>query len=449
MTNPFEHPAEEPNAPAAKVPPHSSETEQAVLSAWCLHERFGKAWRPEPDLFHIPLHRYMAESMAKLDRENRDQASIYAQMDSDGTLNKVGGNSRVHAVLIGAPAYGDPWPHVARLRELKALRDVISATEAATAEAYEHKNLGATVGHLQDAIRLGTQDLQTKVLSVADMIAAVAKEMQAQRDIEKCRTGLPTLDMHIGGFQHRQVAIFGAGTNWGKSSYAVLVSDLAFQDGKRPLLVSFEDPEELYGRRLTARRAKVNPNALRAGKYGPNEAEWGRVLGVAEKAERSPFFINAIGKTAERVATDIRCVCASESVDLVIVDYLQAIQSARRHQDRRNEITYVARLLTDVIKSSGAAGLMFSQFKRPMKPGQKPTMHDLKESGDLENAAEVVLIGFLNGEGERIIRSEKVKDGIKHKEYEIGWDDVTCGFTGEVAVIEDPGQLDDYEQRYP
>jgi replicative DNA helicase len=253
----------------------------------------------------------------------------------------------------------------------------------------------------------------------------------------------------MGGFQHKQVAIFGAGTNWGKSSYAVLVSDLAFDDKKRPLLVSFEDPEELYGRRLAARRAQVSPNVLRNGKYGPNDAEWGRVLGVAERAEQNPFFLNAIGKTVERVATDIRCLCAAEQYDLIIIDYLQAIQSSRRHQDKKNEMTYVARTLTDVIKTSGCAGLMFSQFRRPLKEGEKPTMHMLKESGDLENAAEVVMIGFLDNDGTHVIRSEKVKDGIKHKEYQIGWNDLTCGFTGELAVIDDPEPLQEYDARYP
>lgn len=448
MTDPFETQSEEPRPVSPKTPPHSPETESAVLSAWSLHERFGKAWKPEPELFHVPRHRLIAEAMAKLPAETRDEASIFAQMDADGTMVKAGGTGHVHATIVAAPAYGDPWPHVNRLREYKALRDVLAAVEAATAEAYEHKNLGAMVGHLQDAIRVGSQDLQSKVLSVADMLQAVASEMQTQLDTAKCTTGLPTLDNHMGGFQHRQVTVFGAATNWGKSSFAVLVSDLAFRDGKRPLLVSFEDPEELYGRRLAARRAKLNPNVLRSGKYGPSDEEWGRVLGVAEKAEKSPFFINAIGKTVERIATDIRCVCASEAIDIVIIDYLQAVQCARRHQDRRNEVTYIARLFTDVIKSSGAAGLMFSQFKRPMKPGQKPTMHDLKESGDLENAAEVVLIGFQNEEGERIIRSEKVKDGVKHKEYHIGWDAVYCGFTGEVSYDDDPMPLQD-DSRYP
>jgi len=434
---------------APKTPPHSAETEAAVLSAWSLHDRFGSAWKPEPELFYVAKHRLIAQAMAKMDPNVRDEASLFAQLDADATLNAVGGTGVVHAIVMGAPIYGDPWPHVGRLREAHALREVLKLVDVAAAEAYEHKNLGAMIAKLQEAIAAGTSDMTARVLSVSDLLRAVAEGMMQQRDVERCRTGLPSLDKHIGGFQHKQVSVFGAGTSWGKSSYSVLVSDLAFEDGKRPLLVSFEDPEELYGRRLAARRANVSPNRLRNGKYGPSNEEWSRVLGVAERAEKTPFFINAVGKTAERVATDIRCVCASEAIDIVLIDYLQAVNCSKRHQDRRNEVTYIARLFTDVIKSSGAAGLMFSQFKRPMKPGEKPTKHSLKESGDLENAAENVLIGFLDSEGRRIIRTEKAKDGQAFKEYEIGWSDVTCGFTGELAVYDDPEPLDETDQRYP
>lgn len=449
MTDPHDMPSEDPTGPSPRIPPHSPETEAAVLSAWSLHDRFGKSWTPEPELFHMSSHRMIAEAMASMDHEVRDEASLFAQMDALGTLAKAGGTGAVHMVVKGAPAYGDPWPHVARLREYRAMREMLVTMEVAAAEAYEHKNLGALVGKLQDAIRAGAADTKAKVFTVAELLQNVAKEMQDERDPDTCSTGLPTLDHHTGGFQHKQVAVMGAATSWGKSSYAVFLSDITLAAGRRPLIVSFEDPEEMYGRRLMARRARVNPNVLRGGKRKRSNQEWDAVIDRAERAEKIPFFINAIGRSAERVATDIRCVCASEDIDLVMVDYLQAIQSAKRQQDRRNEVTYVARVMTDVIKSSGCAGLMFSQFKRQMKAGDKPTMHDLKESGDLENAAEMVLVGFLNDEGNHILRTEKVKDGMRRVEYELGWDGTYCGFTGEVAVQDAPEDLDESEQRYP
>ncbi len=412
--------------------PHSEELEAAVLSAWLLHDRFGLAWTPEPDLFHVPAHRAIAQGLAALEKHSRDQAGLLAQLEQTGALERAGGAGNVYRVITGAPAYGDPWPHVQKLRELRALRDAMRAIEAAVSEAYEHKTLAAFVARMQDSVRLASSESGTAVFTVADVVRACAKAMMEQRDPKRVSTGLPTLDQHTGGYQHKQVAILGAGTNWGKSSYAVMETDVAFNAGQRPLLVSFEDPEELYGRRLTARRAQVSPNLMRDNRYKPTDEEWHRVLMTAQRAEQLPFFVNGIGRTVERVATDIRCVCAAEAIDIVIVDYLQAIQCSKRCQDRRNEVTYIARTLTDAIKGSGTAGVMFSQFKRKLEAGDVPTMQDLKESGDLENAAEMVLVGFLDKDGNHVLSVEKCKDGVKGGKYGLGWSAKWCGFTGEL-----------------
>jgi replicative DNA helicase len=420
-----------PPKPAARVPPHSAETEAAVLSAWVLHERFGKAWKPEPELFYVQLHRLIAEAMVQLDPSVRDEASLFAQMDSLGTIAKAGGNGAVHQVVIGAPAYGDPWPHVAKLRELRALRELIGSLTVACAEAYEHKSLGTTVAKVQEAIRSGASDSGTVALSVADLIRAIAMRMIDGHEATFCSTGLPSVDRETGGFQYKQVSILGAATSWGKSQFCIMVADVQMSKNKTPLIVSFEDSEEIYGRRLVARRANVSASRLRANKIDEDSAEWKGILSVAEKAERKPFFINAIGKSVERVATDIRCICASEEIDMVLVDYLQAAQCARRQQDRRNELTYISRVLTDTIKSSGAAGLLFSQFKRLLKNGEKPTKSDLKESGDLENMAEMVLLGFLDKDGRPIVKVDKCKDGITGHEYRLAWNERWCGFMGE------------------
>lgn len=422
----------------APAVPHSPETETTVLSAWSLNEHFGRAWRPEPELFYVPANRLVAKAASKLGPDSRDQASLIAQLDADGQLDKVGGSGGVFRIIQGAPAYGDPWPHLQRLREYAAMRRMIDALVVAIQQARDEKNLHQLVSQLQEIIRLGAADTGTKALSVADLFTVLAERMISQRPVDFCSTGLPTLDHHIGGFQYGQVTIFGAATNWGKSMFLTMVADVQFQTAKRPLLVSAEDIEELYGRRLMQRRARVPASALRSNTLEVDSPEWNRVLEQAERAERLPFFINAIGKNVEGVASDIRSMCASEGIDLVMVDYLQAMRTGKESQDRRNEINHIARELTDAIKQSRASGIIVSQFKRPARPGDKPTKHDLKESGDLENAAENVLLGYLDSAGTHVIEPDKVKDGIKNMQYGLAWDEVACCFLGEIAGYVDP-----------
>ncbi len=198
--------------------------------------------------------------------------------------------------------------------------------------------------------------------------------------------------------------------------------------------MSWEDPKLLYARRLLARRTKISATRLR--EYRVDAADEHEIMVAAQNAERDPFFLVANGKAVERVASDIRALCESEGIGVVIVDYLQAIPCEKRIQDRRNEITYIARTLTDVIKNCNAAGLMFSQIKRQPKKGEKPTMHDLKESGDIENAAENVFMGYQREDGTPAIVCEKAKDGMKGREYELVWDSKACCFVGEAAAHE-------------
>jgi replicative DNA helicase len=417
---------------AAQTPPHSRELETAVLSAWMIHDRFGDAWVPQPDLFYVPAHRSIAAAMAKLEKGARDQASLLAQLDTDGTLARIGGAGAVYQVLAGAPSYGDPWPHVHRLRELKALREALRAIQANIAEAFEHKNLGAFVAHTQESVRDASSDLGTELYTPADLMWTVAQDFSARKSATWFRTGLPTVDNSIGGLQSGHVTVVGAATNFGKSALGLMLADRLLQDSKRPLILAFEDAPSLYGRRLLARRAGVSPSILRRPEtVSENSPAWSKVAVAANGAERVKFFMKCIGKTVERVATDLQCVLASEDIDLIIVDYLQAVKCSQRQQDRRNEVAYVARTFCDTIKSADKAGVLFSQIKR-LPPGQRPTMHDLKEAGDVENMAENVLVGWCDRDATHRIFVAKAKDGIGGAQFGLQWDNESCSFSGEL-----------------
>lgn len=419
---------------APRVPPHSLELEQAVLAACSLDVRFRRAWRPEADLFHVPAHRALAEALANLDGDHRDEASVLAQLDSAGALERAGGQSGVFAALNCAPVAGDdPWSHVQRLRELKSLRDMLDTVADASASAYQHKSLGDMVARMQEAMRAGSVGLGTKVYSEKEIFRGIAQDMIDGVEVKRVSTGIPSLDRDIGGYFAKTVSIFGAGTSFGKTSYALYLYDKTVGIGKRALIVSFEDPRELCGRRLLARRSRVRAAALRDNKIA--ESQWGDVLAAAQSASDLPFFVEAIGWSAERAATEIACICAGEGIDLVLVDYIQKIRCQMRQQDRRNEVGYVTQVLTDAVKTSvsGAAGVFFSQLRRPAQPGQEPSKNDLKEAGELENGAENVIVGYLDKDGDPILKLEKGKDGCAGNRYRLKWNDVWCGFEGEAA----------------
>ncbi len=294
--------------------------------------------------------------------------------------------------------------------------------------------------------------------TMSEILAGVLERaMTGQREcgVSTCHFRLEHM---LAGFRPGMVTVLGARTSFGKSSYAIMVVDEALKRGEDVLMVSAEDSEATYGQRFMARRARVNAYRLRANEPTPQELE--RMTGQAMKAERLPFFVDAIGKPAEWIAQTIRRECKKRKIKLVVLDYLQRVQTLKRTQ-----VTHTMAVICDAIKENNAAGLVLSQLKR-LDGGvnREPSMADLKESGDIENMAEHVILGWLTEEDKgvhedpirrRYLKVEKNKDGpVDTRSMDVGFDIATAGFKVEEGQIAPPvsDQFDDqFEdgERYP
>jgi predicted ATP-dependent serine protease len=150
-------------------------------------------------------------------------------------------------------------------------------------------------------------------------------------------------------------------------------------------------------------------------------AEHDRAVAAVNEAGATgdrPVMLDGRGRPVELLARDITAHVATHDIRLVLVDYLQCIGAEWRAQDRRGEINHVARTLTDAIKTSGAAGMLASQL----------TGEDIRESRDVEHAAEVVLIGRKNDDGSKTLHIKKNKTGPADAVLSLDWDHVTGSF---------------------
>lgn len=218
------------------------------------------------------------------------------------------------------------------------------------------------------------------------------------------------------------------------TSWAVLAIDDGIRAGKRVLYVSGEDSEDLIGKRIMARRANVSAICLRDERISherraDGNTDLSHMATAVSNAEDLPWFFDGRGKSAEYCASAVRELVQELDYQLVVVDYLQAFKSQNRAQDRRNEVTNVSRAFADAIKTTGTSGLFLSQLKRLETDTREPTKHDLKESGDVENMVEHVLLGWMNKAGERFVKCGKNKDGPQyHKGIPIEFNEETASF---------------------
>lgn len=290
-----------------------------------------------------------------------------------------------------------------------------------------------------------------RLLTVKELLDASAERALSRKPRGSCTTGVNKLDDATGGLRPGHVWVFGADTNWGKSSFLIMVADENMKKRKRVLIVSSEDDESIYGDRLMVRRSQVNAKRYRDRNLG--DEEMARVADVVSEARPDPVFLDARGKPAEQVAAQVKWAIREHSIDIVMYDYLQEFRSSKRYQDRRNEVSEVAAMLREAIKSSGKTGIIFSQIT--VSADKKyPDKHSIRESRDVSNAAEVIVLGFTptaditRQDGSVVVEAgkkcalvDKAKDGIKGA-VELDWNEEQASF------IEVAGEYDVFDGEF-
>ncbi len=263
-----------------------------------------------------------------------------------------------------------------------------------------------------------------RVLTIQDLLLESRRGATEKRSRSLITTGIGKLDSITGGLQEGFVWIFGASTGWGKSSLAVMLADenLKAKTPKRTMIVSVEDSERIYGDRLMCRRARISADRLRKRRLQRHEVDL--ITEVASRGEDMPVFLDARGKGVEWTAQHTKRIVAEQQIDLVIFDYLQAFDNEKPQQDRRNQINYIARTLTDIVKNArggtGIAGIIMSQItETPTK--LIPDKYSIRESKDVAHAGEVVVLGFtpiqdiLPAGSENLKRDDPKPDPIAKK----------------------------------
>jgi replicative DNA helicase len=256
------------------------------------------------------------------------------------------------------------------------------------------------------------------IMSMRDLLKPVMDQMftAGPHNTVGVPTGSGELDEAIGGLRRGNITVLGGRRSFGKTSCTIMTVDEAFDAanvwGRRHKLLLFagEDAATMYGKRFMARRADVNALQLRDMNQRFTQVQTDRAVQAVGDAPQDLFFVPAHGMPVEQIADVIEYVCDTEDIALVIVDYIQCLKALKHANDRRLQVTHIFQTLGHTIKRCNAAGLILSQVKRTQNLTQWPTVEALKESGDVEDGAEHILLGHKTEAG-RLIRVAKNKDG--------------------------------------
>lgn len=386
-----------------RVPPHNEEAEQAVLGAMMLS---GEAIAQVADLglraedFYRSGHRLVFEALTDLygRGEPVDQVTAKEELQRKGTLDQVGGALHVQHLVesVGTPASAGHYARIVADHAL--LRRLIGAAGEIVQGAYDVPEdpegfADQSEGRIYSVSRRHQRD---QVVTLRDLVH------QSMEDLERIheRTGLvgtPTgfrdLDEMLQGVQKGNLIIVAARPGIGKSSLVTNIARNVAVESQEPVaLFSLEMSRVEIGMRLLCSEARVQWHKVRAGMVAAED--WGRIVEAAEILDPAPLYIVDTGNvTIVDIRAKARRLKSQHGLGLIIVDYLQLMSSHQRVDNRQQEVAEISRSLKLLAKELDVPIIAVSQLNRDpeRRTDKKPQLADLRESGALEQDADIVM----------------------------------------------------------
>jgi replicative DNA helicase len=391
-----------------RIPPHNLEAERSVLGACLLNnESIHRILEVglEPRDFYRDNHQKLFEAIhALISRgEPADLVTLTSTLRDKGWYEQVGGSGALTSLFEDTFAIGNVIHYAKIVREKALLRRVIETSAEISAEAYD--GVEDTEAFMDDVERriLGVADThQTKNLaSMQEILVAnmhSIEEMAARKsDVIGLPTGFTGFDKLTGGLRGGQLVILAARPAMGKTSmFLSMAQHMAVSAKAVVCIFSLEMSKEELGLRFLSMMSRVDSKRLKIGRIA--DREWGRLAQAADQLSKSKVFIDDSG---DLTVMDIRSRCrrlvaVEKKVDLIVVDYLQLMKGSKAASkgdgSREREISEISRNLKNLAKELKVPIIALSQLNRGLenRPNKRPMLSDLRESGAIEQDADMV-----------------------------------------------------------
>jgi replicative DNA helicase len=391
------------DAVAERTLPHNLEAERSVLGSILLHnEAFNLAAEliDSHDFFR-DAHRRIFDKMVKLAERGDaiDLVTLKEELGRSSELEEVGGPAYIAALVDGVPRSMNVEHYARIIKEKATLRSLIYSANKILANAYEaEEDADVILDQAEHAIfAIADQKVRDGFVSLRDLAQASFETIEKLHARKELITGVPTgftdLDEMTSGLQPSDLIIVAARPSMGKTS---LVLNIALHVGTKTDLTvglfSLEmSKEQLFLRMLTS-EARIDAHRLRGGFLG--ERDWGKLSQAIGSLSESKIFIDdtpSIGVLEMRAKC--RRLAAEQGLQLVIVDYIQLMQARGRYENRTLELASISRALKGLAKELNVPIVVLSQLSRApeARSDHRPQLSDLRESGALEQDADVVI----------------------------------------------------------
>ena len=401
----------------AKIPPHDIDAEQAVLGSMLTDREAVNAAIEvlKEEAFYREDNRAIYQAIVNLYNKSEpiDIITLKDELESMGKFEQVGGFDYLASLPDKVPTTANVQKYIKIVEEKSILRNLIKTANEIIELGYDPAE---DVEDIMDGAEKRIFDLmqsknQKGYTPIKDVLVESFTKLEELYNRKQHITGVPTgfaeLDYKTAGLHGSELILIAARPAMGKTAFALNLATNAALRGNAPVAIfSLEMSKDQLVNRILCSEAMVDSNKVRTGKLG--EDDWVKLAGAIGPLSEAEIYID---DTPGISVTEIRTKCRKLSIDkgigLVVIDYLQLVQGSKRAGSREQEIAEISRSLKILAKEINVPVIALSQLSRAVeqRPDHRPTLSDLRESGSIEQDADIVMFlyrdDYYNKESEK------------------------------------------------
>lgn len=447
---------------SARTPPHSVEAEQSVLGALMLDQR---AWEDVSESvqdsdFYRHDHRLIYRAIAHLFSVEQaiDVVTVAEELEERSQLDSAGGASYLAHLVDMTPSIDNGQAYADIVRERAQQRRLIEAATDMMEKAY-HPDGEESLTLLSDAEKAIAEIAEgNRKDGGPELVKPILKNTLDQLDqmfnqpegLTGLTTGFKDIDERTSGLQKADLVIVAARPSMGKTTYAMNLVENALLGTKRPCLVfSMEMPSESIVMRMLSSLGKIDQTRIRSGKL--IDEDWSKLSAAVSLLKDLPLYIDDTpALTPQEMRARARKVYRENGdLGMIMVDYLQLMRVSGKSEGRTQEISEISRTLKAIAKEFECPMVALSQLNRSLeqRPNKRPVMSDLRESGAIEQDADIIQFIYRDEVYNEDTPDKGVAEIItgKHRNGPIGSD--RLAFIGKYTRFENLAHgYDDYDE---
>ena len=399
-----------------RLPPHSIEAERGVLGCVllspsdCLGVCIEK-FKSGPELFYDLRHRHIYELLVEMydHREAIDLLTVQQRLKDRNQLEAVGGLAYLSGLPDAVPSAANLSYYADIIREKHLLRRMIQTCTEVVGQVYEYEGeVDALLDEVErDVLRISEERVEEQTTTIKELvknaISTIEHFHQRQGMLTGLATGFPDLDKMTSGLHGGEMIVIAARPSMGKTSLAMNIAEHVALEERLPVGVfSLEMTAESLVLRMLCSRSRVNLRNIRVGFLA--ERDFPKLTGSAGKLAGAPLFIDdTAGMSILQLRAKARRMTQQYGIKLFVIDYLQLLHStSRRAENRQQEIADISNGIKALAKELKVPMIVLSQLNRELEKdkNRKPRLSDLRESGAIEQDADLVALLYKPSSGD-------------------------------------------------